>query len=107
MLLVNAITILLQIKISGRDLETAHLLIMKFTRLTGTLNGQEQMTYNIHILQHVVESVRHWGAPWANSALIYEDAGGLMQRQFHGSKTISLQIFSNIMARARLRQFAS
>jgi hypothetical protein len=53
---------------------------MKFTRLTGTLYGQEQMTYNIHILQHVVESVRHCGAPWANSAFIYEDAGGLMQR---------------------------
>jgi hypothetical protein len=31
MLLVNAMTILLQIKISDRDLETAHLLIMKFT----------------------------------------------------------------------------
>lgn len=59
MLLVNAMTILLQIKISDHDLEKAHFMIMKFTRLTGTLYGQEQMTYNIHILQHVVKSVRH------------------------------------------------
>lgn len=61
---------------------------MKFTRLTGTLYGQEQMIYNIYILQHVVESVRHCGTPWANSAFIYEDAGGLVKRQFQGSKTL-------------------
>ncbi len=29
-------------------------MIMKFTHLNGTLFGQEQMSYNIHIFQHVV-----------------------------------------------------
>jgi hypothetical protein len=47
-------------KISKRDLDKACLKVKKFTRLTGTLYGQEQMIYNIHILQHVVESVRNW-----------------------------------------------
>jgi hypothetical protein len=89
---------------------------MKFTRLTGTLYGQEQIIYNIQILQHVVESVWHCGTPWANSAFIYEDAGGLVQRQFQGSKTLHAilqftlpcNFLSKIMAQARLRrQFAS
>ncbi|KAK4045314.1 hypothetical protein OUZ56_032852 [Daphnia magna] len=32
------------------------------------------VSYNVHILLHVTEGAKNWGAPWASSAFLYEDA---------------------------------
>jgi hypothetical protein len=36
--------------------------------------GIDHVSYNVHLLVHVVLSVRHWGPLWETSAFIFEGA---------------------------------
>jgi hypothetical protein len=58
------------------------------------------------LLTHITDFARDWGAPWAYSAFMFEDIGGILKRLFHGSKHISQQIFNNFLAIGKLRGFA-
>ena len=64
------------------------------------------MSYNLHLLTHVPDFVRDWGCPWAYSAFIFENAGGVVKQLFHGSKHISKQMFQNFVARQKIRVFS-
>ena len=64
------------------------------------------MSYNMHVLTHVTEFVRYWGAPWAYSAFMYEDVGGWLKRHCHGSRQISNQIFHNFLMEGKMRAYA-
>lgn len=64
------------------------------------------MSYNVHFLTHVSDCVRNWGSPWAYSAFIFENAGGSLKQQFHGSKHITKQMFQNFFARGKMRMFS-
>jgi hypothetical protein len=97
MLFVAAMRLLLQKTVSVSQIETAHLMIYKFVALIPKLYGVERVSYNVHILLHVVEGAENWGAPWASSAFLYEDVGGLIKRLFHGSNSIAKQIFRNFL----------
>jgi len=106
MLFVAAMRILLQKTVSVSQIETAHLMIYKFVALIPTLYGVEHVSYNVHILLHVAEGAKNWGAPWASSAFLYEDAGGLSKRLFHGSNSIAKQIFRNFLCASKLRDYS-
>lgn len=106
LLLVNAFHILLGKTVSKDNVATAKLLIFKFIEQVPDLYGIEEASYNIHILQHVVEAVELWGAPWASSMFLFEDCGGRLKRLFHGSNAIGNQMFSRFLAGRKLRKFS-
>lgn len=106
MLLVSATRILLQKTVTISEIEIAHLMIHKFVALIPELYGQEYVSYNIHILLHFIEGTKNWGAPWAYSAFLYEDAGGLIKRLFHGTNAIAKQIFRNYLCTSKLREYS-
>ena len=105
--LVNCCRILSQKKIKVEELELAELLAMSFIAKIPKLYGKQHVTYNVHLLQHVIESTRNWGAPWSYSAFLYEDAGGHLSKQFHGTRSVATQMFQRFTARQLLREFAS
>jgi hypothetical protein len=84
------------------DLQLARILALAFIGLIPDLYGVEHVFYNIHLLNHIVEGVDNWGAPRAYSAFLYEDAGGSMRTQFHGSKCVAGQMFQRFTARQLL-----
>ena len=102
--LVNCCRILLKKKITIDELELAKLLSLSFISKIPKLYGKEHVSYNVHLLQHVVESANHWGAPWAYSAFIYEDAGGNLKNQFHGSKAVASQMFQRFSSRQNFKR---
>lgn len=106
MLLVSAMRILLQKTVTVSQVENAQLMIYKFIALIPDLYGLEHVSYNVHILLHVVEGTKNWGAPWAYSAFLYEDAGGLIKRLFHGTNSIAKQIFRNFLCGSKLREYS-
>ncbi len=107
LLLVNAFSLILRTKVTNQHIETAALLLNRFVFETESLYGLEHMSYNVHLLTHLPDYVRKWGAPWAYSAFLYEDFCGLLKHLFHGSRYISKQIFEHFLASGKLREFAS
>ena len=107
MLFVNGCRCLLRKPVTEENRKIASKLFDKFIFLVPTLYGEENVSYNIHILQHIPEAVQNWGAPWATSAFLFEDAGGDLIHQFHGTRYVSEQIFSNFLSKAKLKRYST
>jgi hypothetical protein len=106
LLFVNGCRELFKEKVTSENIRTAAKLFDKFVLQLPDLYGLENVSYNVHLLQHIPEFVKYWGAPWANSAFLFEDAGGDLIRQFHGTRYVSEQIFTNFLAKPRLKRYA-
>ena len=98
--------LLSQREISRPDFETARLLIFKFIEDFPSIYGEENVCYNLHLLIHMLESIDRWGAPWSTSAFLYEDVGGTLAKQFHGTRYLSEQIIQNFLSGHVLRRMA-
>jgi hypothetical protein len=105
--LVNCCRLLQKKSMTQEDLQHARILALAFIGQIPDLYGVEHVSYNVHLLNHIVEGVDNWGAPWAYSAFLYEDAGGSMKTQFHGSKCVAGQMFQRFTARQLLREYAA
>ena len=66
----------------------------------------EHVSYNVHLLLHLSESVKFWGPLWATSAFLFENANGRLLRAFHGTKCVSNQIFKQFLHSRSLGQLA-
>lgn len=71
-LLVESYHRLLSHDITTRDLEIAKKKLKLFVAKTEQFFGTVAMTYNIHQLDHIVESVLSWGPLWAHQAYPFE-----------------------------------
>jgi hypothetical protein len=106
LLLVNAFRILLKKEVSQSEIQNVKILIHKFISEIPHLYGEEHCTYNVHVLQHIPDSVNNWGAPWASSSFLYEDLGRILKSFFHGTTYLGEQIFNSFLAKQQLREYA-
>ena len=95
-LFVEAIYILLQESISETDLDAAEAMLRMFVRDIGKLYGDDQYTYNIHQLTHMVLYVRRWGSLSVNSAFSFEGFNHTLANMIHGSKNEGKEILNEI-----------
>ena len=51
------------------------------------------MTYNVHQLLHLQESVEELGPLWSHSCFFFEDLNGDFRDLFHGTQNIDGQVF--------------
>lgn len=63
------------------------------------LYGLEAMTFNVHVLLHLVENVRRTGPLWATSAVAYERNIYLLKRTLNGSKGAAQQMTKKTLQR--------
>ena len=103
---VNAMLLLAKKEITERNLHKARLLLFNFIDLFPAIYGADNVLYNVHLLIHLFESVENWGAPWASSAFLYEDIGGFLANQLHGTSYVMEQITRNFLAGNSLRMLA-
>ena len=95
LLLVFACTNLLESCITTDMLIQSEKALLKFVYLVPSLYGREHVSFNTHLMTHLVHSVRQWGPLWAQSAFPFEDANGKLLNLFHGTRSISQQIFTS------------
>ncbi|XP_046396470.1 uncharacterized protein LOC124163543 isoform X1 [Ischnura elegans] len=95
-LLVNAIVTLLKDKVTDDEIDGAEETLSKFVLQANQLYGEYEMTYNMHQLLHIAESVRRWGPLWAHTAFPFESFLGKMKRLLKASKGVPQQIFRNL-----------
>jgi hypothetical protein len=97
MLLVNGVLMLLQKKISKENVALAHLCLMKFVIQIPKLYGLQHVSYNMHLLTHLANTVLNWGPLWASSAFAFEDANGRIKELFHGTQSVPQQMVKNFL----------
>jgi hypothetical protein len=56
------------------------------------LYGAEFMTYNVHILLHLVQSCSNWGPLWQFSAFMFESLNGEILKYIKSSNGVASQI---------------
>lgn len=106
-LLFFAIHNLMKKNISSDKILQCDLALHKFVVDFAELYGQENVTYNVHLMTHLATSVEWWGPLWANSAFLFEDANGKLLTFFHGVRGLTKQIFRSFTSAARLRVMAA
>lgn len=107
MLLVNAIRLVSKKEFLDDAIDIAIILANEFVLRTERLYGIHEVSYNVHLLIHVVEYARKWGGLWGTSAFMFEAEIAKLKRYYHGSKAPEKQIFGFSSMRSRLRGFSS
>jgi len=107
LLLVYSVYMLLSKEISDSDLLTCDLALHSFVSMIPELYGEEHVSFNIHLLTHIVDSVRCWGPLWASSAFVFEDANRQLLRWVHGANAVSRQIFRSYVVSKHLQPLAA
>ena len=106
LLLVNAIHILVSREITEKELSNAKLYLFKFVRQMEQLYGHRHVSFNIHLLTHLSDSVSAWGPLWATSAFVFEDTNRKLMNMFHGTQGVPKQIVKHFLGYRCLDQKA-
>jgi hypothetical protein len=93
---VCAIHTLCQDSISENEIILSEKLLNYFVLMTGSLYGDRYLTLNIHSLLHLPQCVRELGPLWGHSCFPFENANGDLQKFFHGTQFIDMQIVNAV-----------
>ncbi|CAN7992683.1 unnamed protein product, partial [Ixodes hexagonus] len=88
----QAVHILLRTEITPSLIKCAEQLLKKFVARVPGLYGETAMTFNMHQMLHLANSVRHMGPLWANSAFTFEAGNGRLLRHVTAAKGVPLQV---------------
>lgn len=88
LLIVQVTFCLLKDRFSPHDIDAAEFLFKNFVSHFERLYGKCHISFNVHILEHAAQSVRHWGPLWCQSAFIFENHNGSLQKLFHGTEAV-------------------
>lgn len=94
MLLSSSIYILLGTKISSQQLNEVEDSLNKFTACFELYYGKENMVMNVHLLKHLVQSVKNLGPLWTQSAFPFESYNGVLLKYVNGTTDVLLQMCS-------------
>lgn len=83
--------------LTSSDLEKCEKTIRKFIKKFENLYGEKYMVYNVHLLMHLVESVRNFGPAWSYALFPYENFNGILKSFVKGPKEPILQINSKFL----------
>ncbi|XP_071639002.1 uncharacterized protein [Temnothorax longispinosus] len=95
-LLVEAYYILLKRSITRIELNHADGLLKRFVAYTEIYYSESAMTFNIHQLLHLAQSVADWGPLWAHSGYCFESGNGQIVKKVQAAKGVIHQICRTI-----------
>ncbi|KAJ8666051.1 hypothetical protein QAD02_007713 [Eretmocerus hayati] len=92
----EAIHILMSDEISHEALLKAHTLLNNFVVLTQILYGKRAMTFNVHQLTHLTQSVAYFGPLGEHNGYPFESGNGEILKTVHSGKGVINQICRNV-----------
>ncbi|KAL7290560.1 hypothetical protein TKK_0015327 [Trichogramma kaykai] len=95
-LIVEAAHLLMKDEIQEHELLRANNLLKNAVADTEQLYGEDAMTYNIHQLLHLVQSVVDWGPLWAHFGYPFENGNGQLLKVVHAAKGVINQMCRHI-----------
>ena len=98
MLLVShGVFLLTKLSISQSELNKAHASLTKFVKGFQELYGNVHMTYNVHQLNHLTQTVIDWGPLSVYSTYGFEGFNLVLMRLFHGTQAVPTQIANSFL----------
>ncbi|XP_026289147.1 uncharacterized protein LOC113214096 isoform X2 [Frankliniella occidentalis] len=94
--LVCGIGLLNQASVSVSDVQLAREILTSFVRQTQELFGLRNMSYNMHCVLHLPDTVLSLGPLWVSSCFAFENVNGVLSRLVHGTRFAGSQIQSNL-----------
>lgn len=91
-LIVESLHILLKTDITYAELDEADRMLHEFVCGTEQLYSKSAMTYNIHQLLHIAQSVCNWGPLWAHSTFSFESGNHHLLTAIKCAKGVNQQI---------------
>lgn len=87
-----AVYILLKADITTEELDEAEKMLNSFVIRHQQLFGKKNMVMNVHLLKHLVQSVRKLGPLWSHSAFPFERNNGCLLKLVNGTTDVLHQI---------------
>lgn len=106
--IVSVVLKLLRNDITDEILEKSEADLKSFVMKWQILYGRKKMVYNVHLLLHMVDSVKYFGPLWGFSLFPYENMNGLLKNFIKGPKEPLLQVNNKylIYAKTHNEQFS-
>ncbi|CAN7995241.1 unnamed protein product, partial [Ixodes pacificus] len=98
------IYLLVQKNVSKLDICHSRALLETFVMQIGRLYEKQHMSFNVHQLVHLVDSVEAWGPLWATSCFPFEGKNAVLLSYISGTRGVAEQIatkflwWQNVMA---------
>ncbi|PIK56884.1 hypothetical protein BSL78_06210 [Apostichopus japonicus] len=96
LLLVHAIWMLLQDSVKEHEISLCEIILVKFVIQMKELYGAHNMSYNVHLLLHLADTVRNCGPLWSNSCFPFEGYNRKIKSLFHGTRYIQLRLLKTL-----------
>ncbi|XP_051157257.1 uncharacterized protein LOC127279133 [Leptopilina boulardi] len=100
-LFINSIHTLLKTKITKKELDQCEENLLVFVANYHYLYHEEKMTFNVHIVLHIVQSVKKSGPLWATSAFPFENNIYNLKQMINGPKSVEQQIANKSLVQLR------
>lgn len=84
--------LLLKAEITQQDIREARALLEKFVVQMGVLYTARNVSYNVHQLLYLGDSVETWGPLWATSCFPFEGRNAVLLGYFSGTQHVGEQI---------------
>ncbi|KAM7282555.1 uncharacterized protein ISCGN_002702 [Ixodes scapularis] len=103
----EAIHILLRDSLTLEEIKRAEELLHMFVGRVEALYGVTAMTFNVHLLVHLANSVRHLGPLWAHSAFVFEGGNGKLVNLVSAAKGLPQQVVERVVMMQELELLLS
>lgn len=98
---------LLKQEITEEELNQVEIDILIFVAESQILYGIHAMTFNMHILLHMVQSVRKCGPIWSNSTFPFENGIFICKSIFNGTRNIASELSKKWLRKCSINQCIS
>ena len=97
LLLSHGVFLLTKTSITQSNLNHANASLTKFVYEFQQLYGEVHMSYNVHQLTHLTQTVIDWGPLSFYSTYLFEGFNFILKRLFHGTQAVPLQIANTFL----------
>ena len=98
--------VLLQERVKKTAVQKLAPLFNSFNRDMEFLYGSEYVTYNVHLLPHIINTCLDWGLPWDHSTFIPEWVNGKLASSCSGTQCVAEQMAQRFIMTLQLRNEA-
>ena len=97
-LFINSMFTLLKMDIMEEELDKCEQDLLTFVARYETFYGVQHMTFNVHAIMHLVNSIRQSGPLWATSAFPFENNIYFLKECFNVPKSVEQQMTKSLLA---------
>lgn len=80
-------------------------LLFTFMKETEIMYGEEYMSFDVHLLSHLAQSVRNWGPLYTHSAFKYKNYNQFLKNCVQSSNGVSVRITDTVRMKTALENF--